>query len=168
MENRKALVTVSKNRIIYLDILRILATFAVIIIHVCSQNWNKVAPSSYEWNVFNFFSGISRWAVPIFVMISGTLFLDNRRNINIKKLYTKNILRIITAFIFWSLFYTIITNDFFEKDRGNIKLFTSYTWANKNLPAIVQITHAERDEKCTSYAVDVKYINNNFKIPDIT
>ena len=125
MGNRKALVTVSQNRIIYLDVLRILATFAVITIHVCSQNWNKVAPSSYEWNVFNFFSGISRWAVPIFVMISGTLFLDNRRNINIKKLYTKNILRIITAFIFWSLFYTIITNDFFEKDRGNIKLFTT-------------------------------------------
>lgn len=123
MEDKKSIVTVSQNRIIYLDVLRILATFAVIAIHVCSQNWSKVQPSSYEWNIFNFYSGLSRWAVPIFVMISGALFLDNRRTINIKKLYTKNILRIITAFIFWSMFYAIITNDFWGKDRGNIKLF---------------------------------------------
>ena len=46
MEEQKSLVTVSKNRIIYLDVLRILATIAVISIHVCSQNWNKVNPSS--------------------------------------------------------------------------------------------------------------------------
>lgn len=123
MEDKKALVAVSQNRIIYLDVLRILATFAVISIHVCSQNWNKVSLDSYEWNVFNVYNSFSRWAVPIFVMISGTLFLDNKRKIDIKKLYTKNILRIITAFIFWSMFYAIIENDVFGKYRVNMRLF---------------------------------------------
>lgn len=98
-----------KDRIIYLDILRMLATIAVVTIHVSAYNWYTTSPASYEWNVFNFYDSIVRWAVPIFVMISGALFLDNDRNIEIKKLYTKNILRIITAFLFWSVIYAGIT-----------------------------------------------------------
>ena len=123
METKGGLIKISQNRVVYLDVLRILATFAVITIHVCTQNWNRVPLNSYEWNVFNIYSSFSRWAVPIFVMISGALFLDNRRTINIKKLYTKNILRIITAFIFWSMLYAIIENVVFGKNRVNIKLF---------------------------------------------
>ena len=53
MENKGGLIKISQNRVVYLDVLRILATFAVISIHVCSQNWNKVQYTSYEWNVFN-------------------------------------------------------------------------------------------------------------------
>ena len=43
--------------------------------------------------------------VPLFVMISGVLFLDPERNYNLKKLYSKNIKRMSIAFLLWSPFY---------------------------------------------------------------
>lgn len=99
-----------QDRIIFLDVLRILATIAVICIHVVAQNLNNINITAFEWNVFNIFDSISRWAVPVFVMISGTLFLDNNKKIDVKKIYRSNILRIITAFIFWSFIYISLAN----------------------------------------------------------
>ena len=46
-----------------------------------------------------------RWAVPVFVMISGALFLG--RELPLRKIYGKYIFRIFTAFLFWSFFYAI-------------------------------------------------------------
>lgn len=57
---------------------------------------------------------MTRWCVPIFVMISGALFLDPNRNISYKTIFTKNIFRILTAFIFWSVLYAIYCNIFFQ------------------------------------------------------
>lgn len=96
-----------QKRILYLDLLRIIATIAVIIIHVSAQNWYSTNISSFAWNIFNIFDSAVRWAVPIFVMISGALFLDNDIDMDIKKLYKKNILRLITSYIFWSSIYSI-------------------------------------------------------------
>ena len=95
------------ERIFYLDILRVLATFAVIAIHVSAQNWYSTDIYSYEWNMFNLFDGLDRWAVPVFVMISGVLFLDHTKSLNLKKLYTQNILRLVSAFVFWSFVYAV-------------------------------------------------------------
>ena len=41
-------------------------------------------------------------------MISGALFLRNSKKLDIKKLYSKNILRIVVVFLFWSLVYGIL------------------------------------------------------------
>lgn len=97
----------NKGHIFYFDFLRIISTVAVIILHVAAQNWATVDISSFEWKVFNIFDSAVRFSVPMFVMISGALFLNNDKKISIKNLYLKNILRIATAFIFWSLFYAI-------------------------------------------------------------
>ena len=93
----------NSERIYYLDILRILATFAVMTIHICAQNWNSVDVSSAEWGVFNCLDSISRWAVPVFVMISGVLFLGLERSIH--TILSKNVLRVAAAFVFWSALY---------------------------------------------------------------
>ena len=44
-----------------------------------------------------------QWGVPVFVMISGALFLGREQTL--QKLFKKNILRIATAFVFWSVLY---------------------------------------------------------------
>ena len=106
-----------KEKIVYFDLLRILATFAVIVIHVCAEGW-YLDTNTLSWEIFNFFDGISRWAVPIFCMISGALFLDVDKKINTKSLYTKNILRIVTSFIFWSVIYAVLSA--FIKNEWNI------------------------------------------------
>ena len=99
--------TLRNNRTLYFDFLRIFATLGVIIIHVSSQNWYTASVLSLEWQTSNFFDSITRWSVPIFVMISGALFLDGNRSI--KKIFQKNILRIVTSFIFWSVLYAFIS-----------------------------------------------------------
>ena len=94
------------KRVIWFDYLRVLATFAVIVLHVAAQNWRSVEVNTVDWQVFNVFDSLTRWSVPVFVMISGALFLD--RECDIKKLYSKNILRMFTAFVFWSVIYALV------------------------------------------------------------
>lgn len=96
-----------RQRIIYFDFLRILAILGVMTIHIAGQNWDSIDATSFQWQTFNFFDSVVRWSVPVFVMISGALFLGG--DVNIEKIYKKNILRIITAFIFWSVLYAAIS-----------------------------------------------------------
>lgn len=93
----------STDRTVYFDYLRVVATFAVMILHVASQNFYSTDVNGFAWQVFNFFDGVTRWSVPVFVMISGALFLN--REIPVRKIYSKYVLRIVTAFVVWSAIY---------------------------------------------------------------
>ena len=72
-------------------------------LHVAAQNWYTTDVNSFEWQVLNFYDSIARFGVPIFVMISGSLFLS--KDIPLRKIYSKYISRIVTAFLFWSFVY---------------------------------------------------------------
>lgn len=95
----------SKNRILYFDALRIISAFAVIMLHVSADKLYSFHSSTVEWNVFNFYDSISRFGVPVFVMISGSLFLS--KPTNIKRLWKNNILRLTAAFVCWYIVYQI-------------------------------------------------------------
>ncbi len=101
------------SRIYYLDLLRAIATFSVIFIHVAGNNlYGDVGTP--PWITFLIYSGIVKFCVPIFFMISGALFLDDRKVCNIKRLYTHNILRLVIFLLFWSLvyqFYNLLVTD---------------------------------------------------------
>ncbi len=90
----------------YLDYLRVSAICAVILLHVSALNHGSLDGRSFAWNVLNFYNSISRWSVPVLLMISGALFLP--REISLKRLYQKNILRLLTAFCVWSVLYQIL------------------------------------------------------------
>ena len=104
------------NRIVYFDFLRIWATLAVIVIHVSAHNWDTVSPRTWQWQVFSIYDSCVQWAVLVFVMMSGALCL--RGSYSIRKIVTKNVLRFITAYFFWSAIYACI--NFL---RGNIGLY---------------------------------------------
>ena len=93
------------DRVVYFDYLRIFAALAVIMLHVASQKWKVTNVNGFEWKTFNFFDSIVRWGVPVFTMISGALFLE--REIPLKKIYSKYILRMVIAFVFWSCIYML-------------------------------------------------------------
>ncbi len=95
------------NRIIYADILRVLATFAVMIIHVSATNYAQLEPNTYEWNILNIYDSLARWCVPMFAMLSGMFFLNTNRPLTMKKLYTKNIYRVVLALIVWGFIYQV-------------------------------------------------------------
>ena len=98
----------SNNRIAYFDAIRAFATIAVIMLHVCAANWYAWPVTSSSWMICSVYDSTVRWCVPCFIMISGALFLEKKPNI--KRLYSKNILRIIIAFVFWSAIYTFVPN----------------------------------------------------------
>ena len=95
-----------KERIVYFDFLRIFAALSIILLHVSGSQYKLDGIYHY---VACFWDGISRWGVPIFVMISGALFLDPSKTITIKNIFNKYIFRIAVLFIVWSLFYTCLT-----------------------------------------------------------
>ena len=145
----------NNTRIVYFDLLRILATFAIIILHTASANWEKVDVTSYEWSMLNIYDSICRWAVPVFVMISGALMLNKQKSI--KNIYTKNVFRIICSFIFWSLIYTIEKHCFLNNTDniiknfliGNYHLWFLYMIAGLYIltPIITKITESEKTTK---------------------
>ena len=112
MDAKPQILANSTNRIIYLDLLRIISAFAVVMLHVSAQRWGDTFFST-EWMIMNIYDSCVRWCVPVFVMISGALFLDASRELNIKRLYTKNLMHILQVFILWSIIYTVV----------NIKLY---------------------------------------------
>ena len=93
------------NRVSYLDWLRVIACFAVILFHISGSCGFALELSSENHIIMELLHSLVIWCVPVFIMISGALFLDPGKNICIKKLYTHNILRIFVAFVFWSFVY---------------------------------------------------------------
>lgn len=96
-----------KKKIIWIELLRIAACIAVVMIHAASQHFRDIPIDTSTWKVSNFYHGFFRYAVPCFIMISGALYLDKKRTWNLKKLWMKNILPIAAAYIFWQLFYGV-------------------------------------------------------------
>lgn len=92
-------------RLGWIEELRILAAFAVVVIHVCSKDFRVPATTSSVWQWLNVYESLVRWPVPVFMMISGALLLDPGRDMPPKKLFSRHFPRILTALVFWSLLY---------------------------------------------------------------
>lgn len=104
-----------------LDVLRILSSIAVVLIHVASQNWYTVNDLK-TFTVFNFFDSISRFAVPVFFMISGALFLNSRKKINFKNFFKKHFLKMIFIYVIWCILYYLFDYFFLNSiNQINIK-----------------------------------------------
>lgn len=97
-----------KKRVIWLDLLRVIATCFVPMAHLCSNVINQTpGVLSSDYITLNFFNSMCRWVVPTFVMISGVFFLNKNKECDPKRLFTKNVVRMATAFIFWSFLYAL-------------------------------------------------------------
>lgn len=93
------------ERVLYLDCLRILSIAAMMLLHISAQNWSSLDLHDPAWMLFDILNGATRWCVPVFLMISGALFLNSLRPISTKKLLLHNVLRVVTAFLFWACVY---------------------------------------------------------------
>ena len=91
------------QRVASYDVLRVAATFAVVALHLSAQHWADTDIYSTAWQAFNLYDSLVRWTVPVFVMISGVFFLAGTQSL--RQILRKNVLRIVTAFIFWSALY---------------------------------------------------------------
>lgn len=96
-----------KERVVYLDQLRFIATIGVVVLHVYAKGFN-LAFGTYNWYVNVIGDSFVRWAVPIFVMISGALFLNPNREVTIKAVLKKYVPRLLWAYVFWWVMYSLI------------------------------------------------------------
>ena len=114
----------SQERIWYLDLLRVISMFFVIVIHATAY-----IGGGYENRAFaSFFSGISQFCVPIFVMVSGAVFLNPEHELKMKKY----IIRIIVAYVVWSFLYAVYhSNILFEHTFNNLYVFVVH-WGKGN------------------------------------
>ena len=87
--------------------MRIIACIMVILTHVSASVYTNYKIGSFKWNIFNFYDCLSRGAVPVFVMISGILLLDNTKKLDIKKIYIKYIPKMLIILALGSLLYSL-------------------------------------------------------------
>jgi surface polysaccharide O-acyltransferase-like enzyme len=125
-------IQIKKN--IWIDYLRVISTFAVIMIHVSAVGVISLDIESRSWIVANFYDSISRFCVPIFFMISGALLLQ--KDYGLKPFFIKRVTRILPPFIFWSFVYFFLNNSDFLLNRFEFvtfleKLTRSFLYGSK-------------------------------------
>ena len=96
-----------KSRVVYADALKIFACFSVVFLHLAAGGWSATGIETFEWNVFNIYDSITRFGVPIFVMVSGMFLLNPIKNLSYVDIYKKYIPRIVFSFLSWSLLYAV-------------------------------------------------------------
>lgn len=96
------------NRFASLDILRLIAACSVVMIHASYPSLIENSPFSANFVVGNICDGLSRIGVPFFLMISGSLILNEKKELPFRKVVIK-IFNIVLLLLFWSLFYSLIT-----------------------------------------------------------
>ena len=99
--------TKKRTRMIHYDLLRIVAAFSVVMLHSAAQFWYTLDIRSTEWIITNSYNSVFRFGVPIFVMISGAMFLDKNYVVDIKRLYKHNVFRMVVLYAVWSCIYGV-------------------------------------------------------------
>ncbi|MGD8118661.1 acyltransferase [Vibrio sp. TRT 29B02] len=98
-----------RERVHFFDLLRCVAAVAVIAIHV-------LAPYRYELGLIPFnqwatavgVNSVTRWAVPVFILITGALMLSDKRPFDFKYYVKRRLGKVLLPFIVWSLFYAFL------------------------------------------------------------
>lgn len=91
------------KRIGYLDALRFIATLLVILIHTSSGWFESDLGQGEERFIYGFYKHLGVIAVPIFVMITGGLILDPKREVSYSIVFSKYVRRIALALLFFGL-----------------------------------------------------------------
>ncbi|MCC8406080.1 MAG: acyltransferase family protein [Rickettsia endosymbiont of Ecitomorpha arachnoides] len=95
---------INNSRIVWVDLTKSLAIFMVIIIHSIASLFYEYSSSPFSKNFIlsNFINSFFRVAVPLFILLSGVLALQN--TMPIEKLWHK-VKRLLIPLIFWSILY---------------------------------------------------------------
>lgn len=95
------------KRFTEIDFLKTIAILGVILLHI-NVNGTQGDIMSKTW-LFSAVNGsIVRFCVPIFFMCTGVLIFDLEKDLPIKKIYGKYILKFLLVLIFWDIIYRIV------------------------------------------------------------
>ena len=100
-----------KDRQIFLDVLRVMATMAVVMMHAISGVLNGFFDlRGWERRVkaFHALIDVTSWSVPVFLIISGYLFLNPKRRVTVKDAAFKYCRRILFTLIIFGIPYALL------------------------------------------------------------
>ena len=99
-----------KQRVLFFDLARCVAAVAVIATHVLAPYRHELNSIPFDqWFTAVGVNGISRWAVPVFILITGALMLSDQRPFDAKYYVKRRLGKVLIPFIVWSLFYTYLS-----------------------------------------------------------
>ena len=107
----------------FADVLRALAVFAVIILHIASdyvEHYGEISNS--DWWAANIYNGLVRFCVPMFVVLSGAFLLRPDRAITIKELLLKRLPKLIIPLICWSIIYILFKTIDYKEPLSSINI----------------------------------------------
>lgn len=88
------------------DVLKTVAILGVLCIHAAVAGYaNPLGSGAWTWAVF--WGSLSRAAVPMFLMCSGALMMDPNKDLPLRRLLGKNLLRLVIALFFWAFAYQV-------------------------------------------------------------
>lgn len=90
------------------DLIKTAAILGVILCHVAAAPFSGGTVGTVSWFSALFWTSLAHACVPLFLMASGALLLCPERELSLKKLYTKNFPRLLTALFFWALCYKLV------------------------------------------------------------
>lgn len=97
----------SKEQLAWIQWLRLLAAAAVVLMHTAADGWQSLEPQSPSWLWLTGYDSLVRWPVPVFMMVTGALFLG--RQTALKRMLTDYIPKAAGAFFFWSAAYLLFS-----------------------------------------------------------
>lgn len=104
------------SRILYMSRLKALACLAVVVLHGSYMGSAFAGGNLGRMTLLMEVRNLMMWAVPCFVMVSGALLLDKRREIGFKKLFSKYLLRIVIALFAFGEIFAIYDHAVYNKD----------------------------------------------------
>lgn len=92
------------DRIFYLDFLKGVSILFVVLLHTAALGLSMSEIGSVTWEICNITDSLCRFVVPMFVMISGALLLNEDKQFHI----VKSTKRLLIPLILWSLLYAFV------------------------------------------------------------
>ncbi|CAH0990219.1 O-acetyltransferase WecH [Sinobacterium norvegicum] len=126
--------TQAKPSYFYLNLLRCVATIAVIIIHVLGpmrELYGQIPVG--EWLATVSYNSVTRWAVPVFMMITGALLLSDKRPFECDHYLSRRLMKVLIPFAAWTIIYSLIVG--FGPDGWSSTSAVSTLAAANNTPA---------------------------------
>ena len=77
------------------DLVKSLAICAVLLIHCSASHFANYGVGSNRWLAAAFYGSVSRWAVPAFLLCSGALMNDPGRDVSVRRLFSRYLLRLL-------------------------------------------------------------------------
>jgi surface polysaccharide O-acyltransferase-like enzyme len=92
-----------KGRILYFDILNVIACMAVIFLHHNGLVHNYSPQLKTAWSQALIVEVVGFFAVPVFLMISGATLMEYRKRYDTRTFFQKRLSRVLLPFIIWSI-----------------------------------------------------------------